>query len=648
MRDELKYLIMLSKNFPTIQSAYTEIINLNAILNLPKGTEHFITDLHGAYDAFSHFVKNGSGVISAKIDDVYGNDLSGQDKRRLAILIIYPELMIEKYNNLLNLEEFNNFVRQNLVHLIDICRHVSTKYTKSKVRKALPKEFAYIIEELLYESSKENKQYYYKSIINKMIELDRGVYFIYALSKVIQRLTIDHLHIVGDIFDRGPHPEKIIDSLIGYHKVDIQWGNHDILWMGAASGSELCIANVIRVTARYNYLNVLNDGYGINLLPLVKLAQKYYLKDYNNFYPKSEIQSDDLDLVAKIHKAISIIQFKLEYDVFKRNPEFKLESRLLLDKINYDDYTIKINGVTHKLNSKDFPTINPNKPFELNEEELDVVNKLKIGFMKNEKLNKHTKFLFSNGSMYKIHNGNFLIHGCIPLDADGSLSLLRIDGKNHMGRSLLDKLEEKIKSAYFDNSADHRNDYFVYLWQGFASPLFGKSEMKTFERYFIDDDSTWVEENNSYFNLREEEYILENIFQEFDLDFDKSKIVNGHIPIKTLSGESPIKANGKIYSIDGGLSKPISKKTGIGGYTLRYNSYGLVLVAHQSFSSIKEIIDKENDIISNVTFVEDSTQRQYIKDTDIGMKIKNQIFDLERLVKQYKLGNIIERDYEKS
>lgn len=632
MTDELKYLKLLSERFPSKQSAYSEILNLNAILNLPKGTEHFITDVHGAYDAFSHFIKNGSGVIKSKIFDAFGDKLSNDEQQKLSILICYPEQIIHKYAKKLNRKKFNEYLETNLRNLIDVCRLVSTKYTKSKVRKALPLDYAYIIEELLYEASKENKHSYYESIVKKMISLERAEHFIKALTVVIQRLTIDHLHIVGDIFDRGPHPEKVLDALESYHKVDIQWGNHDALWMGASSGSKLCIANVLRITARYNMLDVISDGYGINLLPLIKLAEEMYPTGYEHFMPIGESNEDSI-LSAKIQKAITVIQFKLENKYFRENPNFNLENRLLLSKVSGDK--IVIDNVEYTLNSKLTNFV------ALTKKERLVVSKLKLAFMNNEKLNRHTKFLFSNGSIYKIYNGNLLIHGCIPLNNDGSFMELEIDGEIYFGRKLLDKLEEKIRSAFYGNKKD--NDYFIYLWQGAASPLFGKKEMKTFERCFIADKSVGREETNPYFKLREDETILKNIFDEFGLDFDKSKIINGHIPININKGESPIKANGKILSIDGGMSTTISKSTGIGGYTLRFNSYGLVLVAHESFTSVDRIIRNEKDIISNVSFTEKTPVRRFIKDTDTGVKINHQIAELERLISAYDRGMIEEK-----
>jgi len=634
MTDELKYLRLLREKFPTKQSAYSEILNLNAILNLPKGTEHFITDIHGEYQAFTHFIKNGSGVVSSKINDAFGDELTEEEKQKLAILICYPDEIMNKYLKKLNINGFNEYVEVNLRRIINVCRLVATKYTKSKVRKALPKEFAYIIEELLYETSKDNKQSYYESIIAKMIDLNQGMHFIKALTRVISRLTIDHLHIVGDIYDRGASPHKILDDLEKYHNVDIQWGNHDVLWMGASSGSDLCIANVIRVTSRYNLLSVITDGYGINLLPLIQFAEEMYPTEYEMFMPKAE--GDNSVLAAKIQKAITIIQFKLENEVFSRRPEFGLESRLLLQKVKNNK--IEIDGLVYDINTLDLPS---GSDLELTKKERLVVKKLRDSFMSNEKLRRHSKFLFSNGSMYKIYNDNLLLHGCIPLNKDGSLMSLVIDGSSYEGKKLLDVLEAKIRVAYFENKRE--NDYFVYLWQGAASPLFGKKEMKTFERCFIDDSTTWDEPNNPYFDLRENEDILKDIYDEFSLNYETSKMINGHIPVKTTKGESPIKANGKILSIDGGMSKSMNKSTGIGGYTLRYNSYGLVLVEHQAFSSVEKIIRTERDIISNVSFTEDSPKRRYIKSTDIGVKIQRQIDDIERLLYAYEAGIINEK-----
>ncbi len=631
--DEIKYLKLLREKFPTRQNAYSEIINLNAILNLPKGTEHFITDLHGAYEAFDHIVQSGSGVIYNKIVEAYGDTMSKEEKQSLAILISYPSQMLKKYHKKLSEQEFNSYIEINLRRMIGVCRLVTTKYTKSKVRKSLPKDYSYIIEELLYETSIDDKSEYYESIIKTMTELKRGSHFIKALAEVISRLTIDHLHIVGDIFDRGMYPDRIIDDLMSYHSVDIQWGNHDILWMGAASGSEVCIANVIRVTSKYNLLNVLTEGYGINLLPLIQFAEKHYDIGYEAFVHSNGEENEILS--AKIQKAISIIQFKLEYDVAKRHPEFELDNRLLLDKVK--DNQIEINETVYDVNNKYFPT----GTSALTNEEQKLINKLKESFMSNEKLNNHTRFLLNSGSIYKKHNGNLLFHGCIPLNADGSFMEFEVDGKMYKGKDLFDKFDEIIRRAYFEDKL--LNDYFIYLWQGKASPMFGKTEMKTFERTFIDDTSTWEEPNNPYFDLREREGVLKNIFNEFEIDFKHSKIVNGHIPIQTIRGESPIKANGKILSIDGGLSSPVGRKTGIRGYTLRFNSWGMVLVAHRDFTSVEEIIEKEEDILADVRFEDDAPHRMYIKDTDIGEKLRDQIDGLERLIHAYESGIIREK-----
>lgn len=647
---EMKFLKLLSKEFPTIQSVCTEIINLTAILNLPKGTEHFLSDIHGEYEAFNHFLKNGSGVIRKKIDTLF-YVLSEEEKNRLAFLIYYPQEMVDKYENKFTYDDFQLFLRKSLLRLISMCRFLSTNYTKSKIRKSLPKEFAYIIEELIFESSEHHNKYnYYNAIIDAIFKTKREKEFIIEVCKFIQRITVDRLHIIGDIFDRGSYSHLVMELIDKYHTIDIQWGNHDILWMGATSGNTTCIANVVRISSRYNNLDVLEDGYGINLLPLASLARKYYSEDpCVQFQPKSNSSFDSIDddrkrLVSKMHKAISIIQFKLEHEIIKRNPLFYLDDRLLLDKINYKDSTITINGETFKLTDSNFPTIDPSDPYKLNEDEEQVIKQLKWSFLNNKILQRHINLLFIKGSMYLKYNGNLLFHGCIPLNNDGTLAHQLIKGKYYSGKALFEQLEVIIRQSYSNRyySNDDFLDYFLFLWQGENSPLFGKKAMKTFERYFIEDKKTHYEETNNYFSLRESEEVLKTIFDEFSLDWEKSKIVNGHVPVDITLGHSPILANNKIYSIDGGMSKTFREKIQIGGYTLVSDSNSIYLVSHERFTSINDLIDDEKDIVSILQSQEINTNRDYIYDTDKGKDLQKDIDDLYKLLDAYRSGIIKE------
>lgn len=646
-----KYLNLLSKQYPTINEASTEIINLQAILNLPKGTEHFLTDVHGEYEQFIHVLKNASGVIKNKIDDIFGNRLIQNDKKSLCTLIYYPE---QKLDIILKQQKnIDDWYKITLYRLIEICRNVSSKYTRSKVRKALPKDFSYIIEELLHEESDDmDKQEYYGEIINTIISIDRARDFIIAISKLIQRLVIDRLHIIGDIFDRGPGADIIMEMLTNYHAVDIQWGNHDIVWIGAASGSEVCMANVIRNSARYANLSTIEDGYGINLMPLATFAMDFYSEDdcekflpkieYNRNYTVSEIQ-----LIAKMHKAIAIIQFKLEGEIINRHPEFKMDYRLLLNNINYNKGTINIDGKTYTLNQTTFPTIDPKNPYKLLDEELELIEKLKSSFINSEKLNKHVRFLFSNGSLYLKFNSNLLYHGCIPLNEDGSFKEVTIKDKKYKGKALLDKLDILAREGFFykENTSvkQYGMDIIWYLWTGPFSPLFGKEKMTTFERYFIDEEETHYEKKDPYYKFRNDETVCDNILIEFGLDPKESHIINGHVPVESKNGENPIKANGKLMVIDGGFSKAYQCKTGIAGYTLIYNSFGLQLVSHEPFESTEKAITEETDILSSRILLEQVVKRKMVGDTDIGFELKNQLHELKLLLLAYKKGLIKEQ-----
>lgn len=649
--DIQKYLKLLSKQYPTIGSASTEIINLEAILNLPKGTEHFLSDVHGEYEPFIHVLKNGSGVVKRKIEDIFGKSLMDSEKKSLATLVYYPEQKLEIV--LKEEENIYDWYKITLYRLIELCRYVSSKYTRSKVRKALPPDFTYVIEELLHEQVDEyDKKKYYDRIITTIIDIGRANEFIIALSKVIQRLVIDRLHIIGDIYDRGPRPDIIIDTLIDYHSVDIQWGNHDILWMGAASGEKTCIANVLRISARYLNLDIIEDIYGINLLPLATFAIRNYADDLcTSFMPK--INDDDLcnkheyELAAKMHKAITVIQFKLEYEIIKRHPEFEMEHRLLLDKIDYSRGVININGKEYELNDKNFPTIDINNPFKLTEEEKELIEKLQSSFINSEKLQKHILFLFSKGNIYLKYNSNLLFHGCIPLNEDKSFKSMKIHGKRYNGRLLLEKFETLAREGYFNKEDPVEKQYGMdimwYMWTGENSSLFGKEDMATFERYFIIDKSTHKEKMNPYYRFRDDEDVCDKILKEFNIQSKEARIVNGHVPVKNIKGESPIKANGKLIVIDGGFAKAYRMETGIAGYTLIYNSYGLQLVSHAPFESTENAILYERDILSTTMVVEKRLDRKRVGDTDIGIELKNQIKDLKLLLLAYRKGIINEK-----
>ncbi len=647
---KLKYFRLLAKQYPNIALAATEIINLEAILNLPKGTEHFLSDIHGEYEPFVHVLRNGSGVVKRKIEDLFCKSLLESDIKSLATLIYYPE---QKLDIVLKEERnIDDWYKITLNRLIEICRFCSSKYTRSKVRKALPADFAYIIEELLHEQFNGiDKEEYYDRIITTIIDIGRAKEFIIALSKLIQRMIIDRLHIIGDIYDRGPRPDIIIDTLMEYHSVDIQWGNHDMLWMGAAAGVRTCVANVLRISTRYANLDLVEEIYGINLLPLATFALKYYRDDpCESFIPK--VKEDDpaanqeVDLVSKMHKAITILQFKLEKEIIDRRPEFELEERLLLDKIDYEKGTIILNGTEYKLNDNNFPTIDHKDPYKLTEEESVLIDKLVYSFVNSDKLQKHVRFLFSKGNMYLKFNSNLLFHGCIPLDDDGNLKSMWIQGEEYESKRLLEKFDSLSREGYFEKVGSEEKTYGMdimwYLWTGPVSPLFGKKKMATFERYFIDDEIAHIEQKTGYYKLRDREEMCDMILREFGLDPSESRIINGHVPVKKKNGESPIKANGKMIVIDGGFSKAYQKQTGIAGYTLIYNSYGLQLVSHEHFSSTEESIMKEKDILSTTLVVEQKLKRKTVEDTDIGKELQVQIKDLKELLLIYRKGIIKE------
>lgn len=648
-----KYLELLSKEFPSVQMVSSELINLSAILNLPKGTEIFITDIHGEYDAFNHYLKNASGIIKEKIELIFPA-FSEEEKNRLAFFIYYPTDMLNKYRKKFSEDKMRQILRDTLGDMIELAKQIVTKYTKSKVRKTLPKEFEYVIQELIYESnSHEDKAKYYKAIIDMIFETKRESKFILELSRFIRKLAVDRLHIVGDIFDRGPSPHLVMEKICSMNNVDIQWGNHDISFLGAASGCQVMLANVIRIAARYNNLDCFEDGYGINLLPLARLSAKYYSDDpCERFLPRSLSshyeKEEDLGFVARIHKAITIIQFKLEHAVIERNPDFHLDDRNLLDKIDYAAQTIDIDGKTYPLLDGHFPTIDPKNPYKLNKDEATVIDHLTQLFLHNEMLQKHARYLLQYGSMYLKYNGNLLFHAAIPLTEERQFMKQRIDGLLYYGKNLFEMYEKKIRHAFL-NRYEKENldtDYFLMLWQGSTSPLFGKNTMKTFERYFIKDKKSHTEIVNPYYLYREEEQVLRMIYDEFGLDFKKSKIVNGHVPLDITKGEQVVLANKRIYSIDGGMSKEYSNKTNIGGYSLISDSHAYFLVSHERFENYYKLIADEHDIISVTRSEELNDRRTYVYDTNVGVEIKEKIDDLKQLLAAYRDGSIKEKTAE--
>lgn len=647
---ELIYLRSLSKQFPTIAAASTEIINLQSIMSLPKGTEHFLTDIHGEYEQFNHVMKNGSGAVRRKIDEEFGNTISEHDKRALATLIYYPR---EKLEIIQENEEFlEDWYTITLHRLVQMTKRSSSKYTRSKVRKALPKNFAYVIEELITEKEEvEDKQAYYNEIINTIISIGSAPDLIIALCNLIQRMVVDHLHIVGDIYDRGKGPHIIMDTLSKHHSLDIQWGNHDVVWMGAAAGHLACIATVVRLSARYGNLDTLEEGYGINLIPLVTFAMKTYKNtDCSAFAIKysDDYDTRDLDLDTKMHKAIAVLQFKLEGQVIKRHPEFGMDDRLLLDKINIEKGTVRIGDKEYVMRDTDFPTLDPNNPYDMTEEEALVMKRLAEAFRHSEKLQKHVKFLFSKGGLYKVHNSNLLYHGCVPMDANGDFKEVEIYGNKYSGKALYDVLDEYARKGYYSADKIERikgQDIIWYIWAGPNSPVFGKDKMTTFERYFIEDKETHVELKNAYYTLNEREDILNKILNEFGLDINKSHIVNGHVPVELKKGETPIKCGGKLLIIDGGFSKAYQGKTGIAGYTLVANSHGVNLVAHEPFESKEAAIHDETDIINSTIVVETVVNgRLRVADTDIGSELKESIEQLKKLVAAYRNGILVEKE----
>lgn len=643
-----RVLELLSQNFGNINAASTEIINLEAILNLPKGTEHFVADLHGEDEAFRHILKNASGNIKRKVKEIYGNDMRDSDLAQFCSLIYYPEQKLE----LIRSEEDNldDFYTTTLHRLVKVLQSVSSKYTRSKVRKALPKEYAYIIEELLHESpSGESKQLYYNRIVETIISTGQANDFIIAICNVIQRLSIDRLHILGDIYDRGEGAHIIMETLSKYGGFDIQWGNHDALWMGAAIGNDCCIANVLRNALRYANMDTLEEGYGINLVHLASFAMDTYGDDpCTVFRPKIEVIANksekSLALMSKMHKAISIIQFKLEGAMIRKHPEWRMEHRLLLDKMSPDFTTVTIDGNVYPMLDSHFPTIDPKDPYRLTEEEEELVEKLHRSFMISDKLHRHMKIMFNHGCMYNITNSNLMYHASVPLNKDGSLKEVELMGKKLKGKELLHSVGMLMRSAYNNDTPqetkEYATDYYWYLWCGPESPLFDKAAMTTFERYFIEDKKTHHEEKGAYYKLREEEAVADMILDEFGVTGPHRHIINGHVPVKVGKGERPVKANGKMMVIDGGFAKAYHNTTGIAGYTLVYHSRGMVLVQHEPFSSVQEVVRLGTDIRSTTELVELAQNRLRVRDTDIGKELQAQIDELRELLYAYRNGLI--------
>ncbi len=650
--DNIRYLKMLARQYPTVQSASNEIINMNAILNLPKPTEHFMSDIHGEYEAFLHILNNASGTIREKVDILFGNSMSQKTRAGLATLIYYPE---EKLSEIKEEEsDLDEWYRLTLHSLTEIAKFVTSKYTRSKVRHCLPDDYADIIEELLHTSEDvEDKKAYYENIIATIIQIDRADEFIIAISDLIKNMIVDHLHIVGDIFDRGPRADIIMDSLIAHRSVDIQWGNHDVLWMGAATGSRSCIAAVLNNSITYNNLDVIETGYGISLRPLAVFANEVYENcDLSCFKTKisskniASVDAKDMELGARMHKAIAVILFKLEGAMIQRHPEFGMNDRLLLDKIDYEKKTVQIDGVTYTLKDTDFPTIDPKDPYTLSADEAKLMQSLKNAFRKSEKLQKHVRFLYSKGGLYKCFNGNLMFHGCIPMNEDGSLMEFSTGCMNLSGKDFLDYADRVARQGYYakPGSSDKQYgiDFLWYLWCGRHSPLFGRDKITTFERLLIDDKSSWTEKKNAYYTYYEDEKVCTDILSSFGLSGSHCHIINGHVPVKSKDGETPIKANGKLIVIDGGFCYAYQPTTGIAGYTLIYNSQGMRIASHEPFVGRNDAITNNKDIVSTSVIFDRMESRIKIAETDTGKELIQQIEDLKNLLEAYKRGDIKE------
>lgn len=649
--DQMKYLRELAVRYPNVASASTEIINLQAILHLPKGTEHYISDVHGEYEKFSHIIRNGSGAIRSKIEDEFGNRLTKEQKKNLASVIYYPEQKMDLMEEELPRNVLLTWQHDTMIRLVHVARAVGSKYTRSKVRKAMPPEFAYVMEELMVEHRTADKKKYVEQILETIITTGRVRQFIAAMAHLIQDLSVDYLHVIGDIYDRGPGPHRIMDCIMRSANVDIQWGNHDILWMGAASGHRACICNVVRICARYNNMDVLENGYGINLIPLARFALECYKDDECSlFHMSGEVDDRNMreeELNKKMHKAIAVIQFKLEGQLIMRRPDFKMDQRLLLDKINYEKGTIVIDGQEYELKDTNFPTIDPKDPYQLTKEEEYVMEHLVTAFKYCAYLQEHVRFLFAKGSLYKVFNDMLLYHGCVPLNEDGSFREVEIQGQKYSGKTLYDVLEHLARQGYYEEkdreARRYGQDIMWFIWSNENSPVYGKAKMATFERYFLEDADIKKEKKDYYYQWYENEKVINQILEEFGLDPNTGKIVNGHMPVAVKKGESPIKCGGKLFVIDGGFSKAYQKTTGIAGYTLVSNSYGLKLAAHEPFVSRDTAIREETDIHSDTIVINKVTRRKRVEDTDNGKELKEKISDLEQLLWAYQKGLLTER-----
>ena len=671
MQDE-RYLRLLSEKFPNSQAVISELINLRAILSLPKGTEHFVSDLHGESMAFIHMIKNASGVVRKKVDEVYGTTVSEEEKRAICALIYYPDERLELIkrfyageevdgilnlnSQISNLKSLEEWYRTRLHQVVNIARAVTIKYSRSKVHRLIPKEYAYIIGELLHESNIEqhDRQTYYNAIIDAIIETGSADKLIIAISYLIHSLTIDTLHIVGDIFDRGSGAAKILDVLSTVRDYDIEWGNHDIEWMGAMAGNMALLATVLRVSIRYANIETLEEGYGINLLPLANFAMTVYGDDPCTIWQTKDFENNprltrSAQLMAKMHKAISIIQFKLEGQTVLRHPEWHMDHRALLDKIDFEKGTISLSNdqsaiTNYQLLDTNLPTFIPNDPYALSQEEQDLMSQLARSFRKSEKMQRHLRMLYEHGSLYLVRNGFLLYHAAIPLNADGSFTEAEVCGERVSGKALMDRTDAIIRQAYYGTGKAKQDalDYMLYLWEGAHSPLYNKDKMTTFERYFLPKGEAWEEHKGAYFTLADDEKVCDKILQEFGLNPATGRIVNGHVPVRTIKGETPMRANGKRFVIDGGFSKPYQEKTGIAGYTLIYNSHGIQLVEHESFESREQAILSGSDIHNRTLLQDFSGQRIRIKDTDKGKELLEQIASLEQLLETYRTGSLRE------
>lgn len=647
IQDNIKYLELLSAKYPTIRSVCTEITNLRAILSLPKPTEHFLSDLHGEYEAFAHIINNCSGVIRQKIDDIFSTRLNEEQRAELATLIYYPELKMELMKP--HIEDLHKWYEVTLMQLLELCRVIASKYTRSKVRKAMPPDHSYILDELLHaDYSVDNQLMYYQKIMESILALGNADELIVALSSLIKRLAVDRLHIVGDIFDRGPRPDLIMDMLMDHHNVDIQWGNHDLLWMGAASGNEACIAAVLVNSAGFGNLQVLEQGYNINLRPLAMFVEKTYAhsKQFNpRLLPGDHLSDDEFVLDSKLYKALSIMLFKLEGQLYMKHPEYNMMNRLLLDKIDYSTGTVHIGDAIHPMEDYDLPTVDPADPYALTAEERQIMDDLRECFLHSRHLQEHIQFLYDKGSMYLVFNHNLLFHGCVPMNPDGSFTEVTICGKTAAGRALYDLCDSIVRTAYYGSgkAKEEAVDAMWYLWCGSGSPVFGRHTMTTFERRFILDESTWTERKNPYYEHIQTKEGCEAILHEFGIDESISHIINGHVPVRATRGENPVKGGGKLINIDGGFCRAYHPRTGIAGYTLIFNSVQMRLSAHMPFESIRKAVEDNADIHSTTNVFEKLNQRLMVQDTDIGQQLSEQVYDLSLLLDAYRLGMIAEK-----